>query len=618
MYAAHGWQVVHCRKRLQSNGKKPGPVAKGWQNKGTINEYEIAQTWAPPDRYNVGILTGQKSGIVVVDIDIDADPDAVDDLGLPSDTRWVRTPTGGRHCYLKPPPDTELRNTQTSDVLGMGIDFRGDDGFVYAPPSSFPGYAEGRRYRRMPGPSWRIADMPEQVLWLLTEGRSAKAQEVSAVVDDVTLPTYSSEGKERHAMLLRHARRLARYRVPEEELTIAVMAINIACCVPPKTEDEVRRIVKWAVGAQVASTPDPVITYMKDVKETKQEWLWHGRFPLGAFVIVDGDPDKGKSTIIYDLIARMSCGGAFPDNSLVGSPKKVLIMSSEDNLKNRIAPILRVAGANLGNIVTHELPRDEHGYVVPFTIPDNLRELETTIRSFRPDFIMIDPIMGFMGEKIHTGIDASIRRVTGPLADIAERYNACMAGVRHLKKDTREKSPLYRGGGSIAILGQARVGLMVGPSPLHDDDSGVRVLAVSKNNLMKFGSVDTLGYEIVGSDEDETIPCVRWVGTVDCSAEDILEGKDGRKQAPERDECLEFIDVYLSEEHAGVSVPVFNSAVRAAGFSRGTQARAWKESGHHKWREYSGGKIRGWRVHHRGLRVKACGTCSDMPYVEKT
>ncbi len=58
-YAGYGWHVVPVKPR----GKMP-VVGKGWQNQATNNEEQIGQWWTQTPLANVGILLGEKSGIV--------------------------------------------------------------------------------------------------------------------------------------------------------------------------------------------------------------------------------------------------------------------------------------------------------------------------------------------------------------------------------------------------------------------------------------------------------------------------------------------------------------------------------------------------------------------------
>ncbi|MCC6848271.1 MAG: bifunctional DNA primase/polymerase [Deltaproteobacteria bacterium] len=93
---------------------------------------------------NVGIATGQKSGIIVLDVDFRSGGDVsiaelIDRFG------WFDTPvvkTGdGRHLYFNHPGG---QVPCTRSLSGYpGIDLRGDGGYVVAPPSLHP---SGRRY----------------------------------------------------------------------------------------------------------------------------------------------------------------------------------------------------------------------------------------------------------------------------------------------------------------------------------------------------------------------------------------------------------------------------------------------------------------------------------------
>ena len=90
------------------------------------------------------------------------------------------------------------------------------------------------------------------------------------------------------------------------------------------------------------------------------------------------------------------------------------------------------------------------------------------------------------------------------LAYKASRTGAAVVIVRHMNKGTG--SALYRGSGSIGIVGAARAGLLVAPDP---DDEGRRILAMSKSNLAK--TPDALAYRIV-EDELYGVARVVWDG----------------------------------------------------------------------------------------------------------
>jgi hypothetical protein len=62
---------------------------------------------------------------------------------------------------------------------------------------------------------------------------------------------------------------------------------------------------------------------------------------------------------------------------------------------------------------------------------------------------------------------------------LAQKARCAVVLLRHLNKDGRGKA-LYRGGGSIGIIGAARAGLLVAADP---DDADHRILACTKSNL---------------------------------------------------------------------------------------------------------------------------------------
>jgi hypothetical protein len=45
-------------------------------------------------------------------------------------------------------------------------------------------------------------------------------------------------------------------------------------------------------------------------------WLWRGRIPLGGITLLEGDPGDGKSTVMYDLAARVTTGRSMPRGAI--------------------------------------------------------------------------------------------------------------------------------------------------------------------------------------------------------------------------------------------------------------------------------------------------------------
>jgi len=172
-YAGMGWHVIP----LTENSKFP-PKIKEWQHEATIDAAVIAQWWSKWPNANIGIATGEKSGIFVLDVDgpkhgtnlakgIDGNEslkELLDDHGgsIP-DTVEAITPTGGRHIVFKYPAGVNISNSTSR--LGNGLDTRGNGGYIVAAPSVVP---EGEYV-------WECSSRPDEVTvaecpaWLLAE-----------------------------------------------------------------------------------------------------------------------------------------------------------------------------------------------------------------------------------------------------------------------------------------------------------------------------------------------------------------------------------------------------------------------------------------------------------------
>jgi hypothetical protein len=72
-----------------------------------------------------------------------------------------------------------------------------------------------------------------------------------------------------------------------------------------------------------------------------------------------------------------------------------------------------------------------------------------------------------------------VRSLLLPLAKMADDTGAAVLVVRHMNKGGGQNA-LYRGGGSIGIIGAARAGILAAPDP---QDESRRVVAVTKSNL---------------------------------------------------------------------------------------------------------------------------------------
>src|SRR6185437_10224291 len=91
----------------------------------------------------------------------------------------------------------------------------------------------------------------------------------------------------------------------------------------------------------------------------------------------------------------------------------------------------------------------------PPVLPDDLDLIEAMVTRYKISLVIIDPLMAFISGKADTHKDSDIRRILYRVKLLAERTQAAVLVVRHLNKMLSIGEPMYRGGGSIGIIGAA-------------------------------------------------------------------------------------------------------------------------------------------------------------------
>ncbi len=259
---------------------------------------------------------------------------------------------------------------------------------------------------------------------------------------------------------------------------------------------------------------------LSDVTPESIKWLWKGYLALGKITMWDGDPGIGKSLSILDVAARLSTGRPMPD----GSPCEkgcVVLITPEDGLADTIHPRLVRAGANLRNILSiSDVPvYDESGKEIdrrPFILPDDLPMLKSAIKRMKAKLVIIDPLMSIFGMQ-NSYKDNEVRAALTPVKIAIEEAGAACVMVRHLTKGGGDNA-LYRGGGSIAFIGLARLALLVAKDPT---DETRNVLAPIKSNIGKLAN--NLTYSVVSDEEQgDERPYIHWQGVNSCSVRELM------------------------------------------------------------------------------------------------
>ena len=168
MYHSYGLQAVPAM-HPSSGGQWKRPAIKWREHENAlVGGDQIAQWFRRAQTGQMGIITGACSGIFVVDLDTHKGPSAmqwwngllaVENNGMDLETAIVTTGGGGKQYYFKTPDFW----TPPTNKTAIGVDIRGQGGFVMAPPSM---HESGREYAWDAGCApWEV-DILEAPQWL--------------------------------------------------------------------------------------------------------------------------------------------------------------------------------------------------------------------------------------------------------------------------------------------------------------------------------------------------------------------------------------------------------------------------------------------------------------------
>ena len=290
---------------------------------------------------------------------------------------------------------------------------------------------------------------------------------------------------------------------------------------------------------------------MRDVKIESVEWLFYPFIPCGKITIIQGDPGEGKTTLVLQIIARLTKGERIMEEE-AKAPINVIYQTAEDGLGDTIKPRLLSADADCSRVLVID-DKD-----IPLTMRDS--RLEQAIIETKAKLVVLDPIQGFLGANVDMHRANEIRPVMKHISELAEKYRCAVVLIGHMNKCSIGKSA-YRGLGSIDFQAAARSVLVVGRIK---DEPETRVICQIKNSLAP--EAKPIAFKL-GKDSG-----FEWLGEYDITADELLSGsaKSTKKQA-----AIDFLEALLSDGHK-CQTEIMKTA-KEKGFSEKTMRNAKEE-----------------------------------------
>lgn len=450
-YASWGWHVLP----LVPNDKRPAS-AHGVHD-ATTDLDKIRAWWAQNPNYNIGIAAGEKSGIVVFDIDPrNGGGDSWDDFttehgGVP-DGICQLTAGGGQHHIA------QWREGLKSCELRPGVDFLANGRYFVVAPSS----VNDREY------TWEESSDPTDGIcpFVIPESWLA-AMAVRKVI--VTATDGELITGNRNAGLASMAGSMRRSGFSASEIYAAIMTANTERCDIPLPLSDVKRIAESIsryepehdVGASTAlgdAAAESLIGKDADVIEKLNaifgdelgndyeapNELVEGLITIGSTVVVYGDSNSGKTfwalSVAASIAMGTTCYGRKTDPGLV----VYLASESPTSIRSRVQAIKKHYSDNLENLVIVQAPVNFYqGDGDANDVIELVRKIEEikgqSVRLIIPDTLA----------RISAGANENSGEDMGPVMSrfdvVAAATRACIMIIHHNGKDAAKGSRGWSG-----------------------------------------------------------------------------------------------------------------------------------------------------------------------------
>ena len=288
----------------------------------------------------------------------------------------------------------------------------------------------------------------------------------------------------------------------------------------------------------------PMLCY-EDIEQTSVEWLWFPYIPFGKLTIIQGNPGEGKTYFAMMLTAACTNRKLFPNMEDI-EPFNVIYQTAEDGMGDTIKPRLMEAGADLSRVMVIDDSEEA------LTLSDD--RIEKAVRQNHVRLVIIDPVQAFIGVDVDMNRANEVRPVFRKLGMIAEKTGCAIVLIGHLNKSSGTQST-YRGLGSIDIMAAVRSLIFIGKVRKNPT---TRVLIHEKSSLAPPG--ETMAFKL-GDEEG-----FRWVGAYEISADELLDGKEGKATETKLERGAKLIRELLADKKE-ISIRELDEKAKEQGIS---------------------------------------------------
>ena len=335
-----------------------------------------------------------------------------------------------------------------------------------------------------------------------------------------------------------------------------------------KARDVIEQLVKTTPEWQpLPAQEDPFLSCFKtlnDFEEQEATWLVPGWIPDGQITLLASDGGVGKTSLWVNLISALSAGKRciLDPPEMTREPLKTAFLTTEDSVSKMLKRKLRLAGADMANILTPDFTADREGALR--SLKFGSQDMERFIRHFKPSLCVFDPVQGFIPPDINMGSRNAMRDCMAPLIALGEETGCTFLVVCHTNK-RKGAWGRDRIADSADLWDVSRSVLMAG----YTEEQDVRYLSNEKNNYAELH--ETLLFSIDGDGQ------VHKEGTSWKRDREFMQEAAENISAPKREACKAWIINELRAEGGALPTKELETRAKQAGYSLSTVKRAKDE-----------------------------------------
>jgi len=203
---------------------------------------------------------------------------------------------------------------------------------------------------------------------------------------------------------------------------------------------------------------------MSTIQARALDWLWIGWIVRKYITLFVGESGAGKSTVLADIVARITTGLAWPGETEDRTPGRVLWLASEDGASDMTVPRLMACNADLARVIEIEGVKQGDRQTT-FSMQDDIESVKqwlTYARDTQNDpftALVIDPVTSYLPgqklRKVDMNDTGQLRSILEPWFKVAQEFNIALICVTHFNKD-ETRSMLHRVTGSAVFAQTCR------------------------------------------------------------------------------------------------------------------------------------------------------------------